>query len=60
MILYHDLAQQFKEEYTGCSVVRSSRMVWDHEVAGSNPATPTFFQDSFFKKRATGFLTEVP
>ncbi len=26
---------------TGCSVARSSRLVWDEEVAGSNPATPT-------------------
>ncbi len=26
---------------TGCSVARSSRLVWDQEVAGSNPATPT-------------------
>ncbi len=25
----------------GCSVARSSRLVWDQEVAGSNPATPT-------------------
>jgi hypothetical protein len=28
---------------SGCSVARSSRLVWDQEVAGSNPATPTFF-----------------
>ncbi len=26
---------------TGCSVARLSRLVWDEEVAGSNPATPT-------------------
>ncbi len=26
---------------SGCSVARSSRLVWDEEVAGSNPATPT-------------------
>ena len=26
---------------SGCSVARSSRLVWDQEVAGSNPATPT-------------------
>ncbi len=25
-----------------CSVARLSRRVWDAEVAGSNPATPTF------------------
>ena len=27
--------------FSGCSVARSSRLVWDEEVAGSNPATPT-------------------
>ena len=27
--------------HSGCSVARSSRLVWDEEVAGSNPATPT-------------------
>ena len=26
---------------TGCSVARSSRLLWEQEVAGSNPATPT-------------------
>ena len=26
---------------SGCSVARLSRRVWDAEVAGSNPATPT-------------------
>jgi hypothetical protein len=26
---------------SGRSVVRSSRLVWDQEVAGSNPAAPT-------------------
>ena len=26
---------------SGCSVARLSRLVWDEEVAGSNPATPT-------------------
>ena len=36
---------------TGCSVARLSRLVWDEEVAGSNPATPTKSQlnvDFFF------------
>ena len=28
--------------FSGCSVARLSRRVWDAEVAGSNPATPTF------------------
>ena len=27
--------------FSGCSVARLSRRVWDAEVAGSNPATPT-------------------
>jgi putative endonuclease len=38
--------------FSGCSVARSSRLVWDQEVAGSNPATPTtrsfLFQKGFF------------
>ena len=29
------------KETSGCSVARSSRLVWDQEVAGSNPAIPT-------------------
>ena len=33
-------------ENSGCSVVRSSRLVWDQEVAGSNPATPTNSKNS--------------
>ena len=31
----------FNLTYSGCSVVRLSRLVWDQEVVGSNPATPT-------------------
>ena len=27
--------------HSGCSVARSSRLLWEQEVAGSNPATPT-------------------
>ena len=27
---------------TGCSVVWLARLIWDQEVAGSNPVTPTF------------------
>jgi hypothetical protein len=27
--------------FAGCSVARSSRLLWEQEVAGSNPATPT-------------------
>ncbi len=36
------LSATFKKKYSGRSVVRSSRLVWDQEVAGSNPAAPTF------------------
>ncbi len=31
----------FAVQFSGCSVARLSRRVWDAEVAGSNPATPT-------------------
>ena len=34
---------------SGRSVVRSSRLVWDQEVAGSNPATPTKKIENFKK-----------
>ena len=30
-----------KFQISGCSVVRLSRLVWDQEIAGSNPAIPT-------------------
>ena len=33
----------FAVRFTGCSVARSSRLLWEQEVAGSNPATPTTF-----------------
>ncbi len=33
---------------SGCSVARSSRLLWEQEVAGSNPATPTFLINTFF------------
>ena len=29
------------KQKSGCSVARSSRLLWEQEVAGSNPATPT-------------------
>ena len=32
--------------FSGCSVARLSRRVWDAEVAGSNPATPTFRENN--------------
>jgi hypothetical protein len=28
-------------KYSGCSVARLSRLLWEQEAAGSNPATPT-------------------
>ena len=31
----------FTIHQSGCSVARSSRLLWEQEVAGSNPATPT-------------------
>ena len=37
---------------SGCSVARLSRLLWEQEAAGSNPATPTkvfsFFGKTFF------------
>jgi hypothetical protein len=27
--------------FSGCSVARLSRLLWEQEAAGSNPATPT-------------------
>ena len=33
--------QLYLQSFSGCSVARLSRRVWDAEVAGSNPATPT-------------------
>ena len=27
--------------FAGCSVARLSRLLWEQEAAGSNPATPT-------------------
>ncbi len=37
---------------TGCSVARLSRLLWEQEAAGSNPATPTtnFYHKSFKRK----------
>ena len=33
--------------FSGYSVARLSRLLWEQEVAGSNPATPTFFSFIF-------------
>ena len=35
--------------FTGISVVRSSRLLWEQEVAGSTPATPTKCQKATYK-----------
>ena len=35
------LRKNFVIDQSGCSVARSSRLLWEQEVAGSNPATPT-------------------
>ena len=33
--------QVLNANFSGCSVARLSRLLWEQEVAGSNPATPT-------------------
>jgi|SaaInl59LU_5_DNA_1037362.scaffolds.fasta_scaffold18012_2 hypothetical protein len=45
-------------QYTksGCSVARSSRLVWDEEVAGSNPATPTEYKESILHCKFFEFI----
>ena len=43
--------------YSGRSVVRSSRLVWDQEVAGSNPAAPTSFSN--FLKITNGCVAQL-
>ena len=40
----------FGQNFSGRSVVRSSRLVWDQEVAGSNPAAPTKSYRTFQKR----------
>ena len=44
-----------EESFSGCSVARSSRLVWDEEVAGSNPATPTKIK----KRGAKRYLNDI-
>ena len=39
---FYICSPKIDNQYSGCSVARLSRRVWDAEVAGSNPATPTF------------------
>ena len=40
--------------YSGCSVARLSRLLWEQEVAGSNPATPT--RQNPFERSSRGFF----
>ena len=41
MLFFYIFNPIFGIRLTGCSVARSSRLLWEQEVAGSNPATPT-------------------
>ena len=34
--------------FSGCSVARLSRLLWEQEAAGSNPATPTKSRTAMF------------
>ena len=45
------------QSFSGCSVARSSRLVWDQEVASSNLATPT--DKSFLHCRRDFLFTEI-
>ena len=44
-ILYYLLSNPklvlYLHSLSGCSVARLSRLLWEQEAAGSNPATPT-------------------
>ena len=42
---------------SGCSVARSSRLLWEQEVAGSNPATPTLL---ILLRKIAGHLLQNP
>ena len=37
-----EISSIFALTNSGCSVARLSRLLWEQEAAGSNPATPTF------------------
>ena len=34
----------FQFSFAGCGAVWLARLIWDQEVAGSNPVTPTFLK----------------
>ncbi len=36
-----EISSIFALTNSGCSVARLSRLLWEQEAAGSNPATPT-------------------
>ncbi len=42
---------------SGCSVARLSRLLWEQEAAGSNPATPT--SKSFLLQNRRDFLFQM-
>ena len=46
---------------SGCSVARLSRLLWEQEVAGSNPATPTLtLLIHFFRYLSNVFIVHLP
>lgn len=38
---WENITAPIEAKTTGCSSAWLERVVWDHEVAGSNPVTPT-------------------
>ena len=44
---------------SGCSVARSSRLLWEQEVAGSNPATPTNEVKHFIRLKNNGCVAQL-
>ena len=45
------------KNHSGCSVARLSRLLWEQEAAGSNPATPTKYLAFHLKMR--GFFYKI-
>ena len=39
-------------QHTGCGSVWLERVVWDHEAAGSNPVTPSFWHIKGLSERS--------
>lgn len=46
-----------RHSFSGCSVVRSSRLVWDQEVASSNLAIPTLKRFNLLKIKSLFLCT---